>query len=70
MGHPEKMVIHAKKNLHSRKVSWTKELAISQPLFELQTHDFALKFIWTVQTNNEKKLAREANKWQPLSASY
>ena len=27
--------------------------AITQPFFELQTPDFALKFVWTVPTNYE-----------------
>ena len=30
--------------------------AITQPFFELQTPDFAWKFVWTVPTNYEKKL--------------
>ena len=30
--------------------------AVTQPFFELQTPDFAWKFIWTVQTNFEKKI--------------
>ena len=29
--------------------------AITQPFFELQTPDFAWKFVWTVPTNYEKK---------------
>jgi len=48
MDHPDKMGIHAKKNLHgihARKIPWTKELAITQPFFELQTQDFAWNFI-------------------------
>ena len=28
--------------------------AITWPFFELQTPDFAWKFVWTVQTNYEK----------------
>ena len=30
--------------------------AITQPFFELQTPDFAWKFVWTVPTNYEKKI--------------
>ena len=32
--------------------------AITQPFFELQTPDFAWKFIWTVPTNYEKKISQ------------
>ena len=30
--------------------------AITRPFFELQTPDFAWKFVWTVPTNYEKKI--------------
>ena len=30
--------------------------AITQPFFQLQTPDFAWKFVWTVPTNYEKKI--------------
>ena len=35
--------------------------AITQPFFELQTPDFAWKFVWTVPTNYKKKLKKEKN---------
>ena len=44
MDRPDKMGIHAKKNLHgihARKIPWIMELAITQPFFELETEDFA-----------------------------
>ena len=37
---------------------------------ELQTPDFAWKFVETVPTNYEKKLVRGVKKWLPLGASY
>ena len=33
--------------------------AITQPFFELQTPDFAWKFVWTVPTNYEKKIVKK-----------
>ena len=33
--------------------------AITQPFFELQTPDFAWKFVWTVPTNYEKKFVKK-----------
>ena len=52
MDRPDKM-----KNLHgihARKIPWTMKLAITQPFFELQTLDFAWKFVQTVPTNFAK----------------
>ena len=49
---PDKMGIHAKKNLHGnpcKKILCIMELAITQTFFELQTPDFAWKFVWTVR---------------------
>ena len=45
--YPDKMGIHAKKNLHgihARKIPWTMELDITQTFFELHTQDFVWKF--------------------------
>ena len=39
-----------------RQVSSFVPSAITQPFFELQTPDFAWKFVWTVPTNYEKKI--------------
>ena len=53
------MGIHAKKNLHGnpcKKILRIMELAITQPFFELQTRDFAWKFVWTIPTNYEQKI--------------
>ena len=48
--------------------------AITQPFFELQTPDFAWRFVWTVPTNYEKKIVKKKFKkikkelkvWTPL----
>ena len=39
--------------------------AITQPFFELQTPDFAWKFVWTVETNYKKykKVHKYKSKW-------
>ena len=58
------MGIHAKKNLHGnpcKKILWITELAITQTFFELQTPDFAWKFVWIVSTNFEQKANLQKN---------
>ena len=49
--------------------------AITRSFFELQTPDFAWKFVWTVPTNYEKKNCKKKNKikkelkvWTPYFA--
>ena len=51
------MGIHAKKNLHGnpcKKILCIMEFAVTQPFFELQTPDFAWKFVWIVSANFEQ----------------
>ena len=40
-------------NKKSTKVQKSKKVLITQPFFELQTPDFAWKFIWTVEPNDK-----------------
>ena len=40
--------------IHARKIPWSMKLAITQPFFELQTPDFAWKFVWIVSANFEQ----------------
>ena len=60
------MLIHAKKNLHGnpcKKILCIMEFAVTQPFFELQTPDFAWKFVWTVPTkwtSMQRKIGMES----------
>ena len=42
-----------KQNTKVQKVQKSTKVLITQPFFELQTPDFAWKFIWTVQPNDK-----------------
>ena len=43
---------------------------ITQPFFELQTPDFAWKFVWTVPTNYEKKHCKKKKKLKKKNLKF
>ena len=43
----------SEQNTKVQKVQKSTKVLITQPFFELQTPDFAWKFIWTVQPNDK-----------------
>ena len=54
--------------IHARKIPWTMELAITQPFFELETQDFAWKFVWTIQKNWH--LCKEKYAWKSMQEKF
>ena len=78
MDRPDKVGIHAKKNLHrihTKKIPWTMELAITQTFSGLDNQDFA----WTIQEMGIqilnrmqicKKKYRKHKKYKKLNSKF
>ena len=58
----ESLYGQSEQNTKVQKVQKSTKVLITQPFFELQTPDFAWKFIWTVQPNDKVQKVQKFKK--------